>query len=100
PPSAFSSSPAVTRVTWSVEPPAAQGTMIVIGFVGFHSAEAGMASDSAASAAAACNARLIIGTPPKIIGACFESRRLAISMALSLGGGQETCNQLVISRRR
>ena len=35
-PSAFSISAAVTRVTWSVDPPAAHGTMIVIGFVGFH----------------------------------------------------------------
>ena len=35
-PSAFSISAAVTRVTWSVEPPAAHGTMIVMGFVGFH----------------------------------------------------------------
>ena len=34
-PSAFSISAAVTRVTWSVEPPAAHGTMIVMGFVGF-----------------------------------------------------------------
>ena len=35
-PSAFSISAAVTRVTWSVEPPAAHGTMMVIGLVGFH----------------------------------------------------------------
>jgi hypothetical protein len=34
-PSAFSISAAVTRVTWSVEPPAAHGTMIVIGLLGF-----------------------------------------------------------------
>ena len=34
-PSAFSISAAVTRVTWSVEPPAAHGTMMVIGFSGF-----------------------------------------------------------------
>ena len=27
---------AVSRVTWSVAPPAPQGTMMVIGFVGFH----------------------------------------------------------------
>ena len=31
----FSSSAAVIRVTWSVEPPAAQGTMMVMGFDGF-----------------------------------------------------------------
>jgi hypothetical protein len=37
-PSAPSSSPATTRVTWSVEPPADQGTMMVIGLSGFHSA--------------------------------------------------------------
>ena len=60
------------RVTWSVEPPAAHGTMMVIGLVGFHSAEAGMANDSAAPAAAAYNARLIIGIPPKTIGALFD----------------------------
>jgi hypothetical protein len=35
-PSAFSSSAAVTRVTWSVDPPAAQGTIRLIGRVGFH----------------------------------------------------------------
>jgi hypothetical protein len=35
-PSAFSISAAVRRVTWSVEPPAAHGTMMVIGFSGFH----------------------------------------------------------------
>src|SRR5439155_21050322 len=34
-PSAFSSSAAVTRVTWSVEPPAAQGTIRLIGRTGF-----------------------------------------------------------------
>src|SRR5688572_2724464 len=34
-PRCFSSSAAVMRVTWSVEPPAAQGTMIVTGFDGF-----------------------------------------------------------------
>src|SRR6185295_737103 len=39
-PSAFSSSAAVTRVTWSVEPPAAQGTIRLIGRVGFHCAAA------------------------------------------------------------
>src|SRR5262245_15125198 len=50
-PSAFSSSAAVTRVTWSVEPPAAHGTMMVIGFVGFHCAAA--PNDTAASTAAA-----------------------------------------------
>ena len=49
-PSAFSSSAAVTRVTWSVEPPADQGTMMVIGFDGFHCAAA--ANEARASAAA------------------------------------------------
>src|SRR3954465_3231873 len=34
-PSAFSISAAVTRLTWSVDPPAAQGTISVIGFSGF-----------------------------------------------------------------
>ena len=34
-PSTFSSSAAVTRVIWSVEPPAAQGTIRLIGRVGF-----------------------------------------------------------------
>src|SRR5688572_11571374 len=34
-PRCFSSSAAVMRVTWSVEPPAAQGTMIVTGLEGF-----------------------------------------------------------------
>src|SRR5688572_16640045 len=34
-PRCFSSSAAVMRVTWSVEPPAAHGTMIVTGFEGF-----------------------------------------------------------------
>jgi hypothetical protein len=34
-PSAFSSSAAVTRVIWSVEPPGAHGTIRLIGRVGF-----------------------------------------------------------------
>ena len=34
-PRCFSSSAAVMRVTWSVEPPAAHGTMIVTGLFGF-----------------------------------------------------------------
>jgi hypothetical protein len=34
-PSTFSSSAAVTRVIWSVEPPAAHGTIRLIGRVGF-----------------------------------------------------------------
>jgi hypothetical protein len=34
-PSAFSISAAVTRTTWSVEPPAAHGTITVIGRSGF-----------------------------------------------------------------
>jgi hypothetical protein len=33
--SAFSISAAATRVTWSVDPPAAQGTITVIGRSGF-----------------------------------------------------------------
>ncbi len=41
----------MTRVTWSVEPPAAQGTMIVMGFSGFHCAAAGAATTSARPAA-------------------------------------------------
>src|SRR5258706_10381838 len=49
-PSASSSSPAATRVTWSVAPPAAQGTMMLIGLDGFHCA---CAENAAASAAAA-----------------------------------------------
>ena len=36
-PKDFSISAAVTRVTWSVEPPAAQGTMTVMGRLGFQS---------------------------------------------------------------
>jgi hypothetical protein len=35
-PSAVSISAAVRRVTWSVAPPAAQGTMMVMGRSGFH----------------------------------------------------------------
>jgi hypothetical protein len=34
-------------VTWSVEPPGAQGTISVIGRVGFHCARAGVAADKA-----------------------------------------------------
>src|SRR5258708_33228401 len=49
-PSASSSSPAATRVTWSVAPPAAQGTMMLIGLDGFHCACAENAAASAASA--------------------------------------------------
>jgi hypothetical protein len=45
----------------------------VIGLVGFHSAEAGMASDSAAQAAATYNARLIIGIPPENIDGLLRS---------------------------
>jgi hypothetical protein len=45
--SAFSSSAAVTRVTWSVEPPAAQGTMMVIGLFGCHWAWAAPAASEA-----------------------------------------------------
>ena len=58
-PSAFSISAAVTRVTWSVEPPAAHGTMMVIGFVGFQvaCAEAGAAASASAAASAARQAR-------------------------------------------
>jgi hypothetical protein len=49
-PSAFSISAAVTRVTWSVEPPAAHGTMIVMGLSGFHCAAAGTATAIASPA--------------------------------------------------
>ena len=55
-PSAFSISAAVTRVTWSVEPPAAHGTMIVMGFVGFHVAWACAGSAKASEASAAATA--------------------------------------------
>src|SRR5262245_28221107 len=51
-PSTFSSSPAVMRVTWSVEPPAAHGTMTVIGFVGFHCAAAPHETATSATTAA------------------------------------------------
>ena len=52
----FSISAAVTRVTWSVKPPAAQGTMMVIGFVGFHCcADAAAATVSATTAAIPVN---------------------------------------------
>ncbi len=52
-PSVFSISAAVTRVTWSVEPPAAQGTMMVTGREGFHScARAGAPSAARAAAKA------------------------------------------------
>src|SRR4051794_1591727 len=40
-PSDFSISPATSRVIWSVEPPAAQGTIRLIGRAGFQSAAAG-----------------------------------------------------------
>ena len=69
-PSAFSISAAVTRVTWSVEPPAAHGTMIVIGFVGFHvaCASAGAAIDDGQDGGRACGEpvalAVIHGTPP------------------------------------
>src|SRR5580704_5118103 len=39
-PSDFSISPATSRVIWSVEPPAAHGTIRLIGRVGFQSAAA------------------------------------------------------------
>src|SRR5437870_13778981 len=51
-PSCFSISAAATRVTWSVEPPAAHGTMRLIGRVGFHCAIAGVARANAATAGA------------------------------------------------
>jgi hypothetical protein len=44
-PSTFSISAAVMRVTWSVEPPAAHGTIRLIGLVGFHCAHAGAAAN-------------------------------------------------------
>jgi len=37
----FSTIGAITRATWSVDPPAPQGTMMLIGFVGCHCAKAG-----------------------------------------------------------
>ena len=52
-PSAFSISAAVMRVTWSVEPPAAHGTMIVIGREGFQLACACTVSGTASVANAA-----------------------------------------------
>src|SRR5262245_9964457 len=51
-PSASSSSPAATRVTWSVAPPAAHGTMMLMGLFGFHCACAEAARASAAAATA------------------------------------------------
>ncbi len=56
-PSVFSISAAVTRVTWSVEPPAAQGTMMVMGRSGFH-CWASTGPPSAASAAAKAMLRI------------------------------------------
>src|SRR5258708_24848517 len=47
-PSDFSISPATSRVIWSVEPPAAQGTIRLIGRVGFQSAAAAGNASSAA----------------------------------------------------
>jgi len=69
-PSEVSSSPAAIRVTWSVEPPAPQGTMTVIGFVGFQPVPAGAGSlapsadakEIAARAKTANNARFMFNT--------------------------------------
>ena len=49
----FSISAAVTRVTWSVEPPAAQGTMMVMGLLGCHCAWPRPLAASSSGAAAA-----------------------------------------------
>ncbi len=63
-PSASESSPATTRVTVSVEPPADHGTMIVTGSLGFQScATAGPATRKAAVAAMNAYALLPIFVP-------------------------------------
>src|SRR5262245_25362607 len=64
-PSASSSSPAATRVTWSVAPPAAHGTMMLIGFVGFHCACAAAAVASSAVAAMVLSASM--SPPPGLL---------------------------------
>jgi hypothetical protein len=51
-PRIFSSSAAVTRVTWSVDPPAAHGTMRLTGRSGFHSSAAAAGRAATAIAAA------------------------------------------------
>ncbi len=62
-PSTFSSSAAVTRVTWSVEPPAAQGTIRLMGLLGFHCAWAVALNASTAAPARVVvrNLRLFMG---------------------------------------
>ena len=86
-PSTFSISAAVTRVTWSVEPPAAQGTMMVIGLVGFHCcAEAAGATVSARSAAIPVtnNVRLLRSMASSLkvdrLGDLHDGNRLADSV--------------------
>jgi len=59
-PSAPSISEAASRVTWSVAPPAAQGTMMVTGLVGFQVAWA-MARAGARQAAASSVVRVVFG---------------------------------------
>jgi hypothetical protein len=58
-PSTFSSSAAVTRVTWSVEPPAAQGTIRLIGLVGFQFWACAAPASANANAAAAQRVRKV-----------------------------------------
>ena len=87
-PSAFSISAAVTRVTWSVEPPAAHGTMIVMGFVGFHvacaSAGAAIAAERMAAAPAASQLRLLWFMA--LLLARFSSRRRVAGAHFRAGG--------------
>ena len=80
-PSAFSISAAVTRVTWSVDPPAAHGTMIVMGFVGFHvaCASAGAAIVDGKDGGRACGEpaafAAVHGTPPCSVFVTSAGRR-------------------------
>ena len=84
-PSAFSISEAVTRVTWSVEPPAAHGTMIVMGFVGFHCcavAAGAIASIRAVAIPVTINVRLLRSMTLLLARRCGwaeKARRLAHS---------------------
>ena len=66
-PSTFSSSAAVTRVTWSVEPPAAHGTIRLIGRVGFHSAadaDVAPATATMPRAESVCESEVVSLNPP------------------------------------
>src|SRR5258706_7844784 len=87
-PSASSSSPAATRVTWSVAPPAAQGTMMLIGFVGFHCACAEHATASAAAVTTAFTA--FMAPPPCSFRKVSQHERGHVPKALGLAArGQQ-----------